>query len=361
LGSHHHPRVSVPIFSLSARRDYYDILGITRSADESQIKRAYRKLALKYHPDKAEASGLDPQDAETKFAEISHAYEILSDTDKRRTYDRYGEDGLKQMGNGGGRGGGRDASSGFASFFGGGGFRFNFGGFGGDDEDEEPTQKKGESVVFDLHVSLKDFYQGASINVVRDKRVIKPAKGKRQCNCQMKLVTKQLGPGMIQQFTQQVCDECDNVKFVREEEIIALHVEKGMRDGQTLSYMEEGEPVVDGFPGDLQVCLHQIPHPVFRRDRSDLHMDATITLLDALTGFRKTILHLDDRFVRFENDSPVTRPGQVIKIPGEGMPVEGRDNVKGDLFVHIVVEFPRSLDHQQQDLARLMLNSASVH
>lgn len=165
--------------------DYYAALGVSRGAEESQIKRAYRKLALKYHPDK------NPNDerAKKKFTEISQAYEVLSDKEKRSIYDRYGEDGVKQHEQSGGRGGG-GAQDIFSQFFGGGGPFGGFGGFGG--EQEEPETPKGTTIKVDLGMTVKEIYLGATAPVTREKLVTKSARGTRKCNCRQKLVTLSL-------------------------------------------------------------------------------------------------------------------------------------------------------------------------
>ena len=121
--------------------------------------------------------------------------------------------------------------------------------------------------------------------IVRDRNVIKPAPGKRQCNCKNKVVTQQVGPGMFQQYTQRVCEECDNVKYVRESEALTVSVEPGMEDGQQIMFFEEGEPLVDGEAGDLMVWLRTLPHPHFERRGMHLLANATISLVEALVGF----------------------------------------------------------------------------
>jgi len=181
-----------------AGKNYYDILGVSKTASEDQLKRAYRKLALKYHPDKNKGD----EEANKKFAEINNVYEILSDAKKRKIYDQHGEEGLKQHEQQGG-GGGHNAGDIFSQFFGRG-----FGGFGFGQEEEEDQTLKGETLVVQLEVTLRDLYVGRAMKVVRDKNVIKPAKGTRRCNCKNKMVTKQVGPGMYQQFQQQECETC---------------------------------------------------------------------------------------------------------------------------------------------------------
>ena len=183
--------------AVASAADYYKTLGLNRGASDDQIKRAYRKLALKYHPDKNPGN----EEAARKFADIGNAYEVLSDAEKRQIYDRHGEEGVKQHaaqgGHGGGGFGGGDI---FSQFFG-----HGFGGFGGGPQ--EPETPKGDSLVIDLDVSIRDLYLGRIIRVARDKDVIKPAKGTRKCNCKQRTVTRQIGPGMYQQFAKEECEE----------------------------------------------------------------------------------------------------------------------------------------------------------
>ncbi|CAK0786120.1 hypothetical protein CVIRNUC_009333 [Coccomyxa viridis] len=329
-----------------AGKDYYDVLQLPKGASDSQLKRSYRKLALQYHPDKVQGSEEEKQAAQKRFAEISHAYEVLSDSEKRRIYDRYGEEGLKQHDQGGGGGGAADI---FSQFFGGGGFP-GFGGFGGMGEEEETTPK-GHDVHVELEVTLNDLYLGHQYKVTRDKPVAKPTPGKRKCNCKNKVVTRQLGPGMFQQFTQQECGECPNVKFERETESLSVAVEPGMVDGQEIVFFEEGEPLLDGEPGDLKFHVKTRPHQSFERDRSDLKYNLTISLLDALVGFSTEFEHLDGHKVKLEA-SAVTIPGQVFKVVKEGMPLFDHPDRSGDLYVAITVAFPKKLTEGQKDQMR---------
>ena len=331
---------------LVAARDYYDILSVAKHADEQQIKRAYRKLALKYHPDKVTGTEAEKKEAAKLFAEINHAYETLSDAEKRKIYDNYGEEGLRQHAGqqGGGRGGGNI-------------FDFFFGGGFGQQEEEEQTPK-GHSVYVDLHVTLKDLYVGKEIKTTRDKAVFKPAPGKRQCKCKQKLVTRQLGPGMFQQYTQHVCEECPNVKLEREKDTITVHVEPGMVEGQEISFFEEGEPIEDGEPGDLLFKIKTWPHPIFKRVGSDLHMEKNISLVDALVGFRHEMEHLDGHKVVIASDT-VIKPGEVRILKGEGMPVFNHEHQKGDLHITYTVAFPASLNEEQKSQVRKLFGDSS--
>ena len=160
-------------------RDFYNILGVSRSASKKEIKKAYRKLAMKYHPDK----NPDDDSAADKFKEIGEAYETLIDDDKRQTYDRHGEEGVKKMNQHGG--GGHDP---FANFFG----HFGFG------QQQEPRENRGSDVVVDLLVTLEELYLGNFVTITRNKPVYVETSGTRKCNCRMEMKTVMTGPGSFQ-------------------------------------------------------------------------------------------------------------------------------------------------------------------
>jgi len=330
-----------------AAADYYKTLGLARGASDDQIKRAYRKLALKYHPDK------NPGDetAANQFAEIGNAYEVLSDAEKRRIYDRHGEEGVKQhaqQGNGGGGGfGGNDI---FSQFFGGG-----FGGFGG--QEREPETPKGDSVIVDLIVTIEDLYLGKTLRVARDKNVIVPSKGKRKCNCKQRMVTKQIGPGMFQQYAKEECEECPGVKLERETVVLSVDIDPGMPDGHELLFFEEGEPLIDGEPGDLKMRVRTSHDPNFKRVGDDLHMTKRITLVDALVGFDLEFAHFDGHKVALRGEG-VTVPGLVRRVPGEGMPVHNKHKKHGDLIVTYEVDFPAKLDDKTKEEVKKLFERA---
>lgn len=246
-----------------AGRDFYRILNVKKSATTNEIKKAYRKLAKELHPDKNTG---DPKASE-KFQDLGAAYEILSDSDKRKTYDRCGEECLK-------RDGMMDhGSDPFASFFGDFGFHFGNGG-----ESHHRDTPKGANIVMNLHVTLEELYSGNFVEIVRNKPILKPAAGTRKCNCRQEMVTRNLGPGRFQMIQQTVCDECPNVKLVNEERSLEIEVEAGMTDGQETEFLAEGEPHMDGDPGDLIIKINQMPHPRFHRKGDDLYTNVTISL-----------------------------------------------------------------------------------
>uniref|UniRef100_A0A0D6R3E3 DnaJ protein ERDJ3B n=1 Tax=Araucaria cunninghamii TaxID=56994 RepID=A0A0D6R3E3_ARACU len=316
-----------------AGKNLYDVLQVPRGASEEHIKKAYRKLALKFHPDKNPGN----EEATKRFAEINNAYEVLTDREKREIYDRYGEEGLKQHASGGGgRGGGMNFQDIFSSFFG-----------GGAPEEEEERTVKGDDVIVNLHATLEDLYMGGTLKVWREKNIMKPAPGKRQCNCRNEVYHKQIGPGMFQQITQQVCEQCPNVKYEREGDFITVDIEKGMQDGQEIVFYEDGEPVIDGEPGDLKFKIYTAPHEKFTREGNDLRTTVTIALREALVGFEKSIPHLDGHLVSIGSKG-IIKPKEVRRFKGEGMPLH-MSNKKGDLFVTYEVLFPNKLTEEQKN------------
>ncbi|CAI2324689.1 unnamed protein product [Caenorhabditis sp. 36 PRJEB53466] len=191
-------------------RDFYKILGVSKNANANQIKKAYRKLAKELHPDKNH----DDELANEKFQDLSAAYEVLSDKEKRAMYDRHGEEGLAKMGGGGGGGGHDPFSSFFGDFFGGGG--------GGGGEEGTP---KGADVTIDLFVTLEEAYSGHFVEIKRKKAVYRQTSGTRQCNCRHEMRTEQMGQGRFQMFQVKVCDECPNVKLVQENKVLEVRNE----------------------------------------------------------------------------------------------------------------------------------------
>ena len=306
---------------------FYDVLGVSPDADESKLKTAYRKGALKHHPDK---NAHDPEAAE-KFKEISHAYETLSDPQKRQLYDQYGEEGLEQGGMGGG---GMAAEDLFAQFFGGGGGGFG-GMFGGGMRDQGP--KKARTIHHVHKVSLEDIYRGKVSKLALQKSVICPkcdGRGGKEgavktcqgCNgAGMKTMMRQMGP-MIQRFQtvcpdcngegesirdKDRCKQCNGKKTIIERKVLHVHVDKGVQNGTKIDFRGEGDQMPGVQPGDVQFEIEQKPHPRFQRKGDDLFYHAEIDLLTALAGGAIYIEHLDDRWLTVE-----ILPGEVIS-PGK--------------------------------------------
>jgi len=340
---------------------YYDILEVKPTATDAELKKAYRKLALKYHPDK------NPNEGE-RFKLISQAYEVLSNPDKRRVYDEGGEEALK----GGGGGGGFDFHSPmdiFDMFFGGGRRR------------GPERERRGKDVIHQMPVRLEEMYNGATKKLSISKKVVcdkcQGRGGKegsvQKCNpCRgtgVQVRMHQIGPGMIQQ-TQSVCPECrgegeiipakdrcktcQGKKTVQEQKVLEVHIDKGMRDGQKQVFSGEGDQEPGIPPGDVVVVLDEQEHPTFVRKIHHLIMRMELELVEALCGFQKSITTLDNRHLLI-----TVLPGEVIKngelkcVPGEGMPHHKNPYEKGNLIIQFFVRFPPQNFIPQDKVAQL--------
>ncbi|CAI8606662.1 unnamed protein product [Vicia faba] len=332
---------------------YYDILGVSKSASEDEIKKAYRKAAMKNHPDK----GGDPE----KFKELGQAYEVLSDPEKKELYDQYGEDALKE-GMGGGGSSFHNPFDLFESFFGGAGF--------GGGPSRGRRQKQGEDVVHSLKVSLEDVFNGTTKKLSLSRNVLcVKCKGKgsksgtagRCFGCQgtgMKITRRQIGLGMIQQM-QHVCGDCKGTgeviserdrcpqckanKITQEKKVLEVHVEKGMQQGQKIVFEGQADEAPDTITGDIVFVLQVKGHPKFKREHDDLYIDHNLSLTEALCGFQFTVTHLDGRQLLVKsNPGEVIKPGQHKAINDEGMPQHNRPFMRGRLYIKFNVEFPES-------------------
>jgi len=334
---------------------FYDILEVKPNCTPDELKKAYRKLALKYHPDK------NPNEGE-RFKQISQAYEVLSDPEKRRVYDQGGEEAIKGQGNGGS--GLHNPMDIFDMFFGGG----MFGGGGGRREKE----RKAKNVVHQLSVPLEDLYNGTTRKLAVHKNVIcdkckgsgsKSGKKPDKCaTCKGQGMTfriHQLGPGMIQHM-QSVCtdcsgsgerlspsDRCKNCagkRIIKDRKLVQIHVDKGMQDGEKITLAGEGDQEPDVAPGDIIIVIDEKPHPVFKRVNLDLIMPMELELVEALCGFQKTIETLDARYLVLGTiPGEVIKPGDIKCIMNEGMPIYRNPMEKGRLVIQFSVKFPATI------------------
>ncbi|KAG8653712.1 dnaJ protein homolog 2 isoform X2 [Manihot esculenta] len=343
------------MFGYGGRRSnntkYYEILGVSKNASQDEVKKAYRKSAIKNHPDK----GGDPE----KFKELGHAYEVLSDPEKRDIYDQYGEDALKEgMGGGGGVHNPFDI---FDSLFGG-------GAFGGSSRGRR--QKRGDNIVHPLMVSLEDLYNGTTKKLSLSRNILCPkCKGKGSKSgasgacygCQgsgMKITTRHIGLGMVQQM-QHICPECRGSgeiitekdkcprcrgsKVHQEKKVLEIHVEKGMQHGQKIVFEGQADAAPDTITGDIVFVLQLKDHPKFERRLDDLVVEHKLNLTEALCGFQFVLTHLDGRQLLIKsNPGEVIKPGHYKAINDEGMPQYGRPFMKGKLYIHFNVDFPDS-------------------
>lgn len=278
---------------------------------------------------------------------FSFCLQVLSDQETREVYDRYGEEGLKE----GGRGRGASSDT-FASFFG------DFFGGGFEDHRQRDTPKGG-NVVMTLFVTLEELYAGEFVQITRKKPVYKPSSGTRRCNCRQEMITKSLGPGRFQMMQHEVCDECPNLEISSETRNLEVEIEIGMRDGQEQRFVAEGEPHIDGDPGDLIVRIRTQPHTTFERRGDDLYTNITISLTDALTGFEMELPHLDGHKVSIKRDK-ITWPGSKMRKPNEGMPNYENNNKFGTLYITFDVDFPKGeLNEDQKKLIKEIFNEGN--
>ncbi|XP_014212411.1 dnaJ protein homolog 1-like [Copidosoma floridanum] len=351
-------------------KDYYKILGIAKGANDDEIKKAYRKLALKYHPDKNRAAG-----AEEKFKEIAEAYEVLSDAKKREVYDKFGEEGLKGgagagSGGGGGVGGGTtytfhgDPRATFAQFFGTaspfqGFFEFGPGGgnrvFGFQDDDMEtddpfglgmsgmrqggpggpggafrshsfnfagPTGRvaskdraQDPAIEHDLYVSLEDILRGCTKKMKISRRVMQPDGSTK-----------------------------------KEDKVLTINVKPGWKAGTKITFQKEGDQGRGKVPADIVFIIRDKPHPLFRREGCDIRYSCKISLKQALCGTVIEVPTLTGDKIPLNLTREIVKPNTVKRIQGHGVPHPKEPSRKGDLLVSFDIKFPESLSQSAKDI-----------
>nr|UNO36806.1 heat-shock protein 40 [Glycyrrhiza inflata] len=321
---------------------YYEILGVSKNASQDDLKKAYKKAAIKNHPDK----GGDPEKAFVIDLGLDFL-EILSCVGLERAC-------------GGVRRGMGDLC-------------FSFGNSRGSSRGRR--QRRGEDVVHPLKVSLEDLYLGTSKKLSLSRNVIcskctgkgsKSGASMKCAGCQgtgMKVSIRHLGPSMIQQM-QHPCNECKGTgetindrdrcpqckgeKVVQEKKVLEVIVEKGMQNGQKITFPGEADEAPDTITGDIVFVLQQKEHPKFRRKGEDLFVEHTLSLTEALCGFQFVLTHLDGRQLLIKsNPGEVVKPDSYKAINDEGMPMYQRPFMKGKLYIHFTVEFPDSLNPDQ--------------
>lgn len=284
------------LICLTQAKDFYGLLGITRRASQKEIKKAYRSMSLKFHPDKNKEEG-----AADKFSQIAYAYEVLSNEEKKQIYDRHGEDGLKQHEERGGGGGGGGGFNPFDDFFGGGDPFANFGGGFGGGRGRDRGDQRTPSVEVPLRVELKQFYTGDMFDVHYVREVL--CRKWEDCmrtdqSCSgpgVKLVRQQLAPGFVQQVQTEDpkcvargkswrpgCKACPHGKTETEKIELTIDLTKGARPGERMTFEGVSDEKPGFVAGDLHFLFVESPHPLFRRDGDHLYMNKEISLVDAL-------------------------------------------------------------------------------
>ena len=348
-----------------AKRDYYDILGVSKGASENELKKAYRKLAIKYHPDK----NPDNPEAEDKFKEAAEAYEVLSNSEKRAQYDRFGHNGVRGGFGGAGAGGMNmeDIFSQFGDIFGGGSPFESFFGGGGRDR----RQRKGSNLRIKLKLNLQEIAEGVEKKIKVNRLIEADGVTFKTCpTCggsgQMKKVVNTMLGQMVSTST---CSNCngsgkvidkrppsvDSTGLEMKEEVIPIKIPAGVADGMQLSMSGKGNMAPGGgIPGDLLIVIEEIEDDNLKRDGNNVVHDLYINFLDAALGGSMEVPTIEGK-VRIKID-PGTQSGKILRLRGKGVKdINGYG--KGDQLIHVNVWTPKKLSKEEQELLESLRRS----
>ena len=348
---------------MANKRDFYDILGVARNASDEDIKKAYRKLAMKYHPDR----NPDSKEAEAKFKEVKEAYEMLSDPQKRAAYDQYGHAGVDPnmggFGGGGGQGFG-DFSEAFGDIFG-----DIFG--GGRQSRAGPQVYRGADLRYSMEISLEEAAHGHETQI----RVpswsncdscggngAEPGSSVETCSTCHGAGQVRIAQGFFSmqqscprcsgsgKHIPKPCRKCHGSGKIKSQKTLEVKIPAGIDDGMRIRSAGNGEPGVNGGPhGDLYVEVHIKPHPVFERDGDDLHCQMPISFVDATLGGEIEVPTLSGK-ASFEVPEG-TQSGRTFRLRSKGIK-SLRTKLPGDLYIHVQVETPVKLSDTQKDLLK---------
>ena len=358
---------------MADKRDYYEVLGVDKSASDDEIKKAYRRLAKKYHPD------LNPDDkqAEASFKEVNEAYEVLSDADKKSKYDRFGHAGVDPNFGAGGAGGGGgfggfsdfgDLGDLFGSFFG--------GGFGSRQQQSNPNApQRGRDVTVSVTISFEEAAKGCTKTISfphieqcgtchgsgaakdSDVEICSACHGQGSVRVQQRTIF-----GVTESYKtcdrcrgkgktiKNPCGGCNGTGRVRVNKKIDVKLPAGIDDGQMVNLAGQGDCGVNGGPaGSLRIAVNVRPHPLFERDGYDVWLEMPVTFVQAALGAEITVPTLDGKVSYSLRDG--TQPGDVFKLKGRGIQ-KLNGSGKGDQFVRVTIEVPKNLSSKQKELLR---------
>lgn len=344
--------------------DYYSLLGVKKGASEEELKKAYRKLAMKYHPDKNPGD----KEAEKKFKEISSAYDVLKDPKKRQMYDQFGEAGVNGQGFGGGAGaGGFDFASGFSDIF-----EDLFGGFGGRSaRGGKPQSNRGSDVRYNLEISLEEAFRGDNVKIN-----VQTHSGCDTCHSSGSSDSKKVdvcttcgGTGRMRvqqgffmiergcsacggsgQVIKNPCKTCSGQGRVLKSKTLSVKIPRGVEDGTRIRLAGEGEAGIrGGTPGDLYIFVTVREHELFKRDGANLHCEVPIKMSTAILGGEITVPGIDGSKAKIKIPAG-TQQGNQFRLRGKGMTRMGSDSAEGDMYIHTKVEVPVNISKRQRDI-----------
>jgi molecular chaperone DnaJ len=356
-----------------AKRDYYDVLGVERGASKDQIKKAYRQLAIKHHPDRNPGV----KEAEERFKEATEAYEVLADENKRKAYDQFGFEGLEGMGGGSPQDfsnvfrdfedifGDLNIGSFFESFFGGG--RRRRGGEG------HSSARRGADLRYDLQVTLADVVAGKKVEISFDRNAsCEECKGTgADAGTGRKVCPTCAGSGQVRRnsgffsiastcpscggegyVVDRPCKACGGKGAVRKPRRVKVTIPPGIDTGKRVTIPGMGDDGAGGGPpGDLYIYVQVQPHPHFQREHDDIYCVIPISITQAALGADILVATIDDKKVKVKIP-PGTQNGKVLRLRDEGVPHMGEGGRRGDMYIRIMVRVPARLSAKARDLLR---------
>jgi molecular chaperone DnaJ len=345
-----------------AKRDYYEILGVQRTATDAEMKASYRKLAMKWHPDRNPGD----KDCEHHFKEINEAYDVLKDDQKRAAYDRFGHAAFEHGGSGQAHGFGTDFASSFSDIF------EDLFGMGGGRRGRSGGRERGADLRYNMEITLEEAFAGKTAQVrIPTSVTCEACSGSgAKAGSKPKTCPTCQGQGKVRhtqgfftlertcvacqgrgQVIDNPCPNCSGSGRVTRERTLSVNVPPGVEDGTRIRLGSEGEAGVRGGPnGDLYIFLSLSPHQFFQRDGADLHCRVPISMVAAALGGNFDVPTIDGGQGKVKVPEG-TQSGRRFRLPGKGMPVL-RTREQGDMYVQVLVETPQKLNKSQKELLR---------